>query len=114
MPITQLHGSGPFTSPHVQLSAGVAAAVRSLSQDWQGHITLEDGPGGKLLIADRALRSDITPALGVPMHGDARLTEGVTAGDGYRDSETLQAYDAGQVGILGIHHCRKSWHLCDK
>lgn len=97
MAVTQQHGSGAFASPHERLSTGGASAVCSLSQDRQGHVALEDGPGGELLAADGALRSEIRLALGVPAHGDALLTEGVTAGDGYRDSETLQAYDAGQV-----------------
>lgn len=97
MAITQQHGSCPFTSPHEQLSTGWAGVVCGLSQDRQGHITLEDGPGVKLLTADGALRSNIRLAPGVPVGANARLTEGVTAGDGDRDSETLQAYDTGQV-----------------
>lgn len=97
MAITQQHGPRPFASPHERLSTGAAGAVCSLSQERQGHITLENGPGGKLLAADGALRSDIRLDLGVPVSGDARVAEGVAAGDGYRYSETVQAYDAGQV-----------------
>lgn len=97
MAIAQQHGSCHFTSPHERLSTGGAGAVCGLSQDRQGHITLEDGPGVKLLTADGALRSDIRLAAGVPVGTNACLAEGVTAGDGDRDSETLQAYDTGQV-----------------
>lgn len=96
MAVTQQHGSRPFASPHERLSAGGAGAVCSLRQDRHGHISLEDGPGGELLVADWAPRSDIGLALGVPVNGDAPLTEGVTAGDGDGDPETLQAYDAVQ------------------
>lgn len=95
MSITQQHGSGPFTSPHERLSAGGAGAVSSLSQDGQRHVSLEDGSGGKLFVADGALRADVRLALGVPVNGDAVFTEGVTAGDGDRDAETFQANDAG-------------------
>lgn len=95
MTITQQHCSGPFTSPHERLSAGGAGAVCSLSEDRQGHVSLEDGPGGELLVADGAMRADVRLALGVPVNGDAVFTEGVTAGDGDRDAETLQAYDTG-------------------
>lgn len=111
--ITQQHDSPSIASTHELLSTGVAA-VCGLSQDWQGHITLEDGPGVKLLIADGALGSNIRLALGVPVLGDAGLTEGVTTGDGYRDLKTVQAYDAGQVWILRLHLWRKSRHLCEK
>ena len=97
MAITQQHGSRPFACPHERLSAGRATVVCSLSQDRQGHVTLEDGPGVKLLVADGALGSDVSFALGVPVAGDALLTEGVTAGDGHRDPETLQTYGAVQV-----------------
>lgn len=103
MAITQQHGSCPFASPHERLSTGGAGAVCSLGQDRQGHITLENGPGLKLLFAEWAMRSDVRLALGVPVSGDAFLTEGVTAGDGYRDPETLQAYGADQVWILRLH-----------
>lgn len=95
MPIAQQHGSCPFTSPHEGLSTGGTAAVCSLSQDRQGHVTLEDGPGVKLLTADGALGSDVRLALDVPVGADACLTEGVATGDGHRDSETLQAYSTG-------------------
>lgn len=97
MAITKQHGSGPFASPHETLSAGGPCAVRSLSQDRQGHITLEDGPGGELFIADGALRSNVTLALGVPVNCNACLTEGVSTGDGDWDSETIQAYGTDQV-----------------
>lgn len=97
MALTQQHGSRPFASPHVRLSERGSGAVCSLSQERHGHITLEDGPGGKLLIADGAVRSDIRLYIAVPELGDAGLAEAVTAGEGYRDFEAVQAYDAGQV-----------------
>lgn len=101
--IAQQQGSRPFTSPHDRLSTAGAGAVGGLGQHRQGHVALEDGPGVELLIAHGALRLYIRLALGVPVGADAHFTERVTARDGRRDSETLQAYGAGQVGILRIH-----------
>lgn len=93
MAIAQQHGSLPFASPHQRLSTGGVGAVCSFSQDRQGDITLEVGPAVKLRAADGALRSVTRLALAVPVGADARLTERVTTGDGYRDSEPLQTDD---------------------
>lgn len=103
MAIAQQQGSRPFTSPHDGLSTAGAGAVCSLSQHIQVHVALEDGPGVELLIAHGALKLYIRLAPGVPVGADAHFTERVTTWDGRRDSETLQAYGAGQVAILRIH-----------
>lgn len=103
MALAQQHGSGPFAPPQQGLPAGGACTVCSLCQDREGHVTPQNGSGCKLLIADGAPRANVVLALGVPVLGDALLTEGVAAGDGHRVPETLQAYGAVQIPILRLH-----------
>lgn len=97
MPIAQHHSPRSLASPHHRLSAGGSCAVCRLGQDRQGHVTLQNRPGGELLVAHGALRADVSLALSVPVDGDAVLAESVATGNGDRDSETLQANDTSQV-----------------
>lgn len=88
------HGS--FLRPMV--FAGLpGVAVRSFSQERQGHITLDRGPGGKLLIADGTVRSNVRLAFRVPVGSDALVTERVPARDGNRDAKTVETYGTDQV-----------------
>lgn len=108
MAVTQEHSSPSFTSPHERLPTGRAGGVCGLCQNWQRDVAFKDGPAVELFLTDGALRSDISLALGVPVKGDALLTEGVSTGKGYRDPETLHTYGTDQVGILRLHHWRKT------
>ena len=103
MPVAQQHGFGHFAAPRQRLSVGGAAAVCSLGEDTQGHVALENRPGRKLLLAQGALRFGVGLAQRVPVGTDALVTEGVSAGDGDRDFEAVQAYGTGQVQIVGLH-----------
>lgn len=103
MLVAQQHGSRTFAAPGERVPTAGTRAVGGLGQHAQGHVPLEGGPGLKLGVAHGALGSYIGFALGVPVGADALLTKGVATRDGHGDAETLQAYDAGQVGILRIH-----------
>lgn len=103
--VAQQHGFRSFTSPRNRVPTAGTRAVGGLGQHAQGHVALECGPGLKLGVADGALGSYIRLALRVPVGADALLAEGVATWDGHGDAKTLQAYDAGQVGILRVHLC---------
>ena len=81
--------------PANRLSASAAGAVRCLRHDGEVHVAVQDGPDGELLAADGTLSGDVGLALGVPVTGDAFLTEGVTTGDGHRNPERVEANNAG-------------------
>lgn len=101
--VAQQHGSRSFAPPRYRVPTAGPRAVGGLGQQAQGHVALKGGPGLKLGVAHGALGSYIRLVLGVPVGADALLTEGVATRDGHGDAETLQAYGAGQVGILRVH-----------
>lgn len=94
--ITQACGSHTTLAlPTNTHSAGAAGAGHSLRQHGEGHVALENGSGGESVIANGTLKSVHRLALGVPVTIDASLAEGMATGYGHRDSEGIQANDAG-------------------
>jgi len=93
--ITQACGSHTLALPTNTHSDGAAGAVHSLRQHGEGHVALENGSGGESLTANGTQKSVNRLALGVPVTIDASLAEGMATGYGHRDSEGIQANDAG-------------------